>query len=328
MLEETLSETETPCSSTSYMRGHPVLTWNYNQSTVPYNIESWVHSLPISAGGVVGQSGIVKNSPNSGISWHWRNTNKISNRMKMNGFLYGQVDSEGKFSGENICFIYPDFLTGLRGLFKDGVLHTATAVTVVGERCNNGVKELQLERAGEVMWVRGGAGYGENPREMDPHERKSVFVGQSTNPRATQGLFARRKFSRGDLVSYYGGKRLFLRDIVHPNMTAEEVAKATMYTLVLGENMQGLLVDVSQKYASITEYRTTLGHKANHKFKNHNTIYQKGIDHPVLGNIGCIIAITDIEAGDEIFTNYNYDLHTAAQWYRDEYTSQFGQTLP
>ena len=33
-----------------------------------------------------------------------------------------------------------------------------------------------------------------------------------------------------------------------------------------------LRVDVNEKYRNITEYRTTLAHKANHKFKNHNTV--------------------------------------------------------
>ena len=48
-----------------------------------------------------------------------------------------------------------------------------------------------------------------------------------------------------------------------------------------------LRVDVNEKYRNITEYRTTLAHKANHKFKNHNTVYQIGVDHHILGNIGC-----------------------------------------
>ena len=287
------TESESPCSTTSYVRGHPELPWNYNLSTIPIEIQGWILSLGISAGDQVGQT--------AGITWHWRNTNKIKNEMKLNGFLYGKLDSEGKFSGENISFIYPDFLTGLRGIFKNGVLHSAKAVDVVAERCNNGVKELKLKTSAQspdVRWERAvGTKYGKNPRVMDPHERKSVYVGQSTKPRANEGLFARRKFTRGDLVSYYGGERQFLSDIVYPNMTAEEVANATMYTLALGDNMQGLLVDVSQKFARITEYRTTLGHKANHKFQTHNTVYQHGIDHPVLGSIGCIMATTDIEPG-------------------------------
>ena len=254
------------------------------------------------------------------------------NKMKKNGFLYGKVDRNGKFSGKNITFIYPDFLTGLRGTFEEGVMRYATAVDVVAERCNNGVKELKLEHSkhnSDVIWENTGNTlyqYGKNPRVMDPQERKSVYVGQSTNPRANEGLFARKHFKHGDIVSYYGGERLFLKDIVFPNMTAEESALATAYVLILENNMRGLRVDVKGKYRNITEYRTTLGHKANHKFKNHNTVYQIGVNHPVLGNIGCLMAVTEIDPGEEIFVNYNYNLEAAVPWYREEYNRLYGKS--
>ena len=90
--------------------------------------------------------------------------------------------------------------------------------------------------------------------------------------------------------------------------------------------MHGLLVDVGGKYRSIVEYRTTLGHKANHKFKNHNTIYQKDIEHPVLGTIACVIATAEIDPGEEIFTNYNYSLEGAVPWYKEEYNRLFGKS--
>ena len=252
--------------------------------------------------------------------------------MKKNGFLYGTLDQNGKFSGKNITFIYPDFLTGLRGTFDDGVMRSATAVDVIGERCNNGVKELKLEPSKynlDVNWERTRSPlypYGKNPRVMDPQERKNVYIGHSTNPRANEGLFARKHFKPGDIVSYYGGERLFLKDIVHPNMTAEESALATAYVLVLEQDQQGLLVDVAGKYRNITEYRTTLGHKANHKFKKHNTVYQTGVDHPVLGNIGCLMAVTEIDPGEEIFVNYNYKLEGAVPWYREEYNRLYGKS--
>ena len=68
--------------------------------------------------------------------------------------------------------------------------------------------------------------------------------------------------------------------------------------------MSGLRVDVKVKYRNITEYRTTLDHKANHKLMNHNTVYQKGVDHLVLGNIGCLMAVNEIEPGEEILVNF------------------------
>ena len=60
------------------------------------------------------------------------------------GFLYGQVDSAGRFTGDNIAFIYPDLQTGLQGTFVNGELVETTAVEIVAERWNNGVKELSF----------------------------------------------------------------------------------------------------------------------------------------------------------------------------------------
>jgi hypothetical protein len=33
----------------------------------------------------------------AGFAWKWRNTDKIMNTMKKNGFLYGKVDQTGNF---------------------------------------------------------------------------------------------------------------------------------------------------------------------------------------------------------------------------------------
>ena len=132
----------------------------------------------------------------------------------MDGFLYGVVDHEGDFTGDNIAFIYPDFSTGLRGTFVRGVLHNATAVDVVAERCYEGIKEIRMkpsEYEEEVIWEKeetNVTNIGKNRKVMDPYERKSVYVTPATNPLANEALFARRKFSRGDIVSYYGGQKL------------------------------------------------------------------------------------------------------------------------
>ena len=88
------------------------------------------------------------------------------------GFLYGNVDRRGQFSGENITFVYPDFLTGLRGRFEHGVLVDATAVDIIGERCKDGIKELLIEPAvkdGGVRWEKKEANHwiiGKHPQVM------------------------------------------------------------------------------------------------------------------------------------------------------------------
>ena len=81
-------------------------------------------------------------------------------------------------------------------------------------RCRGGLKELLLvegsatEDSGEslTIWRRedtNATWLGSYPRVMDPHERRSVYVGQSAIPGSGEGLFARRSFLPGELVAYY-----------------------------------------------------------------------------------------------------------------------------
>ena len=64
---------------------------------------------------------------------------------------------------------------------------------------------------------------------MDPHERKSVFVKTSLIPGSNEGLFARRAFSPGEIVSYFSGQRTFESLMFHANMTEEEKDVASDY---------------------------------------------------------------------------------------------------
>ena len=79
------------------------------------------------------------NNRPSGKAWQWK-----SERMR-EGFLYGEVDQEGKFTGDEITFIYPDLLTGLHGKFINGEVLEARAVDIVAERCQQGIKEIKLK---------------------------------------------------------------------------------------------------------------------------------------------------------------------------------------
>ena len=74
-----------------------------------------------------------------GKAWQWK-----SERM-LEGFLYGEVDQEGKFTGDEITYIYPDLLTGLHGKFVDGEIQEARAVDIVAQRCRQGIKEIKLK---------------------------------------------------------------------------------------------------------------------------------------------------------------------------------------
>ena len=91
--------------------------------------------------------------------------------------------------------------------------------------------------------------------------------------------------------------------------------------------MSGLYIDIQGKYRDSSEYKTTLSHKANHKFHKANTVFQQDLNHPVLGPIGGLRAITDIEQDEEIFVNYGYKIHSpmAPPWYREEFLNVYGK---
>jgi len=280
---------------------------------------------------VVTIGNFVRNIP-TGLSWQWR-----SKRIA-EGFLYGEVDKRGQFTGKEITFVYPDLLTGLRGQFKHGLLVQATAVDIVGERCIGGKKELLMvpaERDGTVRWKKEETNHwyiGQNPKVMDPYEKKSVYVGQSLIPGSDEGLFARRSFLPGDIVSYFGGTKTFSTNMFFDNMTEAETSSAGAYFFNLAFNMPDLwgypeemVLDVPEQYRSIYQYRTTLGHKANHLFEGKNAVYDT-VNHPVQGGIVILVATHAIQPDDEIIVDYLYDVEEAEPWYQDLYDRTYNDT--
>ena len=160
---------------------------------------------------------------------------------------------------------------------------------------------------------------------MDPFERKSVFVGSSTTDGANEGLFARRSFRPGDLVSYFSGQRALQDWILPDNLTEAETAEAAAYYFNLYEYCvewwncpEDVMMDIPLQFRSVIAFRRTLGHKANHRFEDNNVFFETLL-HPALGPISCLIAWREIRAGEEIFSDYMYNLTDAADWYRDQY---------
>jgi len=46
------------------------------------------------------------------------------------GWIVGCVDSQGKLSGPDIAFLYPNYTTALVGVFEDGILVKAKEALV------------------------------------------------------------------------------------------------------------------------------------------------------------------------------------------------------
>ena len=142
---------------------------------------------------------------------------------------------------------------------------------------------------------------------MDPHERRAVYVARSGVAGGGEGLFARRTFLPGQLVSYLGGRKTFEEEFLLPNMTAVEEEAAAAYYFHLADNCPawwgvpaGQVVDIPEEMRSITAYRTTLGHKVNNAFfKDRNSEFGT-VRHPVLGPVACLLARRTIHRGEEV----------------------------
>ena len=61
-----------------------------------------------------------------------------------------------------------------------------------------------------------------------------VYVATSGKPGAGQGLFARRRFLPGQLVSYFSGKKTVAEEFLFDNMTNVEKEDAASYYFGLG----------------------------------------------------------------------------------------------
>lgn len=301
----------------------------------PFPEEPWPRAVLTVAH--FGPGGLVAARPR-GLTW------QRAGRYPRDGLLYGEVDAAtGRFTGDNITFLYPDLVTGLRGTFRDGQLVAATEVRLVAARCRGGLKELlfggPLQRRrrssggapAEIVWRReetNATWLGSWPLVAEPHEWRSVYAARSRIPNSGEGLFAKRSFLPGDLISYYSGQKLVESDYESLILAEEDYETATAMSFAFGHLVphrynvpKDALLNLSPHYRDVINYRTTLGHKANHKFgEGRNACFELAI-HPIFGFVIAIEAVRAIRKGEEIFVAYNYDPHDAGtpRWYRELY---------
>ena len=115
-----------------------------------------------------------------------------------------------------------------------------------------------------------------------------VYVATSGKAGGGQGLFARRQFLPGELVSYLSGVKTMAEEFLFDNMTLEEEEDAASYFFNLDEESPrwwGLpegqvaeimhleeysrriqVIDIPPEMRSTSKFRTTIGHKTNCAF--------------------------------------------------------------
>ena len=145
-----------------------------------------------------------------------------------------------------------------------------------------------------------------HPLLSDPYESERVRVGPSTVEDGGEGLFARRKMMKGEVVAFYNGIL-----VSHEEVDAREWA-LNANTISLDDDW---VIDVPPDASDLESYRASLGHKANCQITQdlNNSKYDL-FTHPRFGVIKCIRLVRDVEEGEEIFVDYDYTTE-CPEWY-------------
>jgi len=139
-----------------------------------------------------------------------------------------------------------------------------------------------------------------SPEQSDPYEKKIVEVKQSLIPGAGQGLFAKKSVEKGVILAYFAGVAV-----------SDTACSGSEYSISW---LHGYGLDIPENLRQ--SYCSTLGHKACHSFAP-NCEYSWAF-HPRFGKIRAILSLRQIEAGEEILTDYKYSYNKAPQWYKED----------
>ena len=156
----------------------------------------------------IGFLGLFKNGKLDGPVWH----GLIGEPVLGQGFLYGHLNKKGKLTGDDVAYIYPDYVTSLVGQFEDKIMKSARESKITQLTCVDGLIQAKFSRPAEnsVSFY-----YDQATNETlgtmllvrDPYEAKTVELKDSLIPNAGQGIFAIRDIPRGQ-VNYYSRCRL------------------------------------------------------------------------------------------------------------------------
>ena len=201
--------------------------------------------------------------------------------------------------------------TVLVGRFENERMISAKASKIIAERCNDGIKEIQVAQPKDdepsLKYSRPDhLRIGDHPRVMDPYTKKNFYIGDGIKE---DGVFAKRDINNGELVLYYSG--LFWNESMQTLYTGDKFNNQTSQERWdifrnLMDFDESTYIHIPKPYWNISVFRATLGHKVNHSFKYHKTSYGKAFN-PRFGNIRSVYATTDIKRGEEILVNYEYD---------------------
>ena len=130
------------------------------------------------------------------------------------GCVVGPVDSEGRHTGENIAYLYPDFSTGFLGTFRAGQFLSGRAAEL--SSCYTDIAGVLVPVLRPLLpsptHTRRVGNFGDlqdpEARLSDPYEDRNVYVAQSGVAGAEEGLFARRNLEVHQVIAFYNGEKV------------------------------------------------------------------------------------------------------------------------
>ena len=74
-------------------------------------------------------------------------------------------------------------------------------------------------------------------------------------------------------------------------------------------------IDIPREFTSTSSYAASLAHKTNHSFLPNAEFV--AYEHPRFGLVPCLVSTHDVEAGEEVFVHYGYELNGCPEWYEE-----------
>jgi len=238
------------------------------------------------------------------------------------GWLHGEVDASGRFSGPAIAYVYPDLTTALLGDFEEECMVSARAAKIESASVS-AAGILQLHIVNKESGEKNRPPFSRCPSDndvvrcdwllADPYESVTVVCAPSRINGAGDGLFAAKDLPAGRVIAYYNGVR------VEPGQKYS--ANNCDYQIYVdwGDTDRSAFVDVPQKCADAGVYHASLAHKANHSFQPNCRFVP--VEHPRFGRIPALFTLEAVPAGMELFAHYKYDTALAPRWYLEAWAA-------
>ena len=240
------------------------------------------------------------------------------------GWLFGKVDERGRFTGENITFVYPDRRTSLVGSFNQEVMLKALSSRITRASLNDAhilclVTHIEDSEASYTYSPSNSKSITCDWLLSDNYESVTVVCGASGVSGAGDGLFARRDLPSERVVAYYNGVKI---------LPGERYSTSNFdYQIYVdwADTDHSAFVDVPPECTDSDAYHASLAHKANHSF-DPNCKYV-AIEHPRFGRIPALQTLRLIQKGEELFAHYKYDMALAPQWYQEAWGRSQGESF-